>query len=276
MLVRRARLKATRVPALASEPTTPAPASRPRYPEWPLSYRSGSGRGPGTFAHSYPLKRQVPLLKVQMEEVAYEGQAEGSRRVVLRAPPFEEISKEEKGDGPQQDSAGTENGPEGNRQGAHRCEHGGDLGSLFRGLIQRRSRRLSASKLPALPSFPACPRPRPAPPRPPSPTLTPPRPYPGPLGSREAWSARPVRALPQAAPPAAPPTRLHPVLYSPLPSPSCLPPTRCLWPDSWENSKGLGKGLATSVFISYLACLSVRPSGLLGLCHRISERAADT
>ena len=82
------------------------------------------GRRAGTFARSYPLKRQVSLLKVQLEEVAYEGQARGPRRVVLWTLPFEEISQEEKDDGPQQDSARTERGPEGSRQGAQRLQHG--------------------------------------------------------------------------------------------------------------------------------------------------------
>ena len=77
---------------------------------------------PGTFARSYPLKRQVPLLKVQLEEVAYKWQTRGPRRVVLWTPPFEEISQEEKDDGPQQDSARRERSPEGSRQGAQRLQ----------------------------------------------------------------------------------------------------------------------------------------------------------
>lgn len=166
-----------------------------------------------------------------MEEVAYEGQARGSRRVVLRAPPFEEISKEEKGDGPQQDSAGTENGPESSRQGAHRREHGGDLGSLFRGLIQRRSRRLSASKLPALPSFPACPRPRPAPPPLSNPHSAAPLPWPARLprslvcmtrlgSSSGRASCRASCRAPNPPPPG-------PLLPSAFSQPACRPPDAC-------------------------------------------------
>ncbi|OWK04790.1 HOOK1 [Cervus elaphus hippelaphus] len=54
-----------------------------------------------TFTYSYLLRNQVPLPHVQLEEVAYEGQAQGPWRVVLRALPFEEISKEEKDKGSQ-------------------------------------------------------------------------------------------------------------------------------------------------------------------------------
>ena len=98
-------------------------------------------RRAGTFARSYPLKRQVSLLKVQLEEVAYEGQARGPRRIVLWTPPVEEISQEEKDDGPQQDSARTERGPEGSRQGAQRLQHGCAACSPFRGPSLRRSLR---------------------------------------------------------------------------------------------------------------------------------------
>ena len=95
-----------------------------------------AGQAPGNFARSYLLKWQVPLLKVQMEEVAYEGQAQGPRRVVLWAPTFEDVSNEEKGDGTQQESSGTERGPENLCQEAHRSEHGWDVRLLFRGLSQ--------------------------------------------------------------------------------------------------------------------------------------------
>lgn len=55
----------------------------------------------GPFACSYLLRNQDPFPQVQVEEIAYEGQAQGPWWVVLWVLPFEEISKEEKDKGPQ-------------------------------------------------------------------------------------------------------------------------------------------------------------------------------
>ena len=55
----------------------------------------------GPFACSYLLRNEDPFPQVQVEDVAYEGQAQGPWRVVLWVLPFEEISKEEKDKGPQ-------------------------------------------------------------------------------------------------------------------------------------------------------------------------------
>ena len=65
-----------------------------------------------------------------MEEVAHERQAQRPRRVVLWAPLFEEIGKEEKGDGAQQESAGMESGPESLCQGAQGLGHGCECPAL--------------------------------------------------------------------------------------------------------------------------------------------------
>ena len=90
-----------------------------------------SGRGSDTFARSYLLKLQVRLLKVHQQRVAYKGQARGPWREVLWTPSFEEISKEEKNDGPQQDGARTESRPEGRRQGAQGLQHHCDVWFRF-------------------------------------------------------------------------------------------------------------------------------------------------
>ena len=137
-------------------------------------------RRAGTFARSYPLKRQVSLLKVQLEEVAYEGQARGPRRIVLWTPPVEEISQEEKDDGPQQDSARTERGPEGSRQGAQRLQHGcaGSPSAVGVGRGPCGTLSPSCQHRPPSPSAP----PRPAPPR------------------RVCLSAAPLRLLPPRRP----------------------------------------------------------------------------
>ena len=77
------------------------------------------------------MKDQGRLLRVQLEQIAYEGQAGGPRRVVLWMPPFEEINKEEKGECPQQDGVRTERGPEGRLQGAQGLQHHCDVWFRF-------------------------------------------------------------------------------------------------------------------------------------------------
>ena len=162
-----------------------------------------AGQGQGTFTRSYPLKLQVRPLKVQMEEVAHEGQGYGARRVVLGAPSFEEISKEQKGDGTQQDRAQMQHCPDGGRQGAHSREHGSQSP------LARLSSELATSPpVPAaeLAALPARPRLRRAPPLP-----------------RRAPPLRPARLHGPGSwprPPAAAPSELPlPLLPSPDPGP---------------------------------------------------------
>ena len=128
-MVRKEKLKAgyTRFPTECfRSPHAPALGTRKA-----LVLQIRSGRGSDTVTESYLLKRQVHLLRIQLERVAYKGQARGPWREVLWTPPFEEISKEEKSDSPQEDSARTESCPEGRCQGAQGLQHYCDVWFRF-------------------------------------------------------------------------------------------------------------------------------------------------
>ena len=141
------------VPDLASEtPMLPSSA-----PGMALVLQVGSGRGSDTFTQSYLLKRQVHRLRVQLERVAYKGQARRPWREVFWTPPFEEISKEEKSGSPQEESARTESRPEGRRQGAQYLQHGCGVLSLFCALSGKSPR----GSVPLGSQLPGAPRPRP-------------------------------------------------------------------------------------------------------------------
>ena len=141
------------VPDLASE----TPMLRSSAPGMALVLQVGSGRGSDTFTQSYLLKRQVHLLRVQLERVAYKGQARRPWREVFWTPPFEEISKEEKSGSPQEESARTESRPEGRRQGAQYLQHGCGVLSLFCVLSGKSPR----GSVPLGSQLPGAPRPRP-------------------------------------------------------------------------------------------------------------------